>query len=62
MIDAKTAPYGALLLRLVSGAFFLAHAGLKIFVFTPAGTAMFFTKIGLPGPLAYAVIALELLG
>ncbi len=62
MIDAKTAPYGALLLRLVSGAFFLVHAGLKIFVFTPAGTAMFFTKLGLPGPLAYAVIALELLG
>lgn len=62
MIDPRSAPYGALLLRLVSGVFFLVHAMLKIFVFTPAGTAMFFAKLGLPGPLAYVVIALELLG
>ncbi|OYU40055.1 MAG: LysR family transcriptional regulator [Pseudorhodobacter sp. PARRP1] len=52
----------ALLLRVSLGALFLAHAGLKIFVFTPAGTAGFFQSIGLPGPLAYLVIAVELLG
>jgi len=44
------------------GVLFLAHAGLKIFVFTPAGTAGFFESLGLPGALAYAVIAGELVG
>lgn len=62
MIDARLAPYGALLLRAVSGSFFLAHAGLKIFVFTPAGTAQFFQGLGLPGALAYFTIAAEVLG
>lgn len=52
----------ALILRVTLGALFLAHAGLKIFVFTPAGTAGFFQSIGLPGPLAYLVIAVEVLG
>src|SRR5262245_54534209 len=48
MTDTRTAPYAALLLRLSLAAAFLAHAGLKIFVFTPAGTAGFFQSIGLP--------------
>ena len=52
MIDSRTAPYAALLLRLSLGALFLAHAGLKFFVFTPAGTAKFFGSVGLPGELA----------
>ena len=62
MIDTKTAPYAALLLRLTLGILFLAHAGLKIFVFTPAGTAQFFGSIGLPPALAYITIAWEVLG
>ncbi len=62
MIDVRTAPYAALLLRLTLGGLFLAHAALKIFVFTPAGTAQFFAKVGIPGPLAYVVIAAEVLG
>ena len=53
---------GALILRLTLGAAFLAHAWLKIFVFTPAGAAQFFGSVGLPGGLAYLVIAMELLG
>lgn len=57
-----TAPYGILALRLALGGLFLAHAGLKIFVFTPAGTAQFFASLGLPGVLAYVTIAWELLG
>jgi putative oxidoreductase len=32
---------------------FLAHAALKIFVFTPAGTVQFFASLGLPPALAY---------
>lgn len=62
MTDTKTAPYAALLLRLTLGALFLAHASLKIFVFTPAGTAGFFQSIGLPGALAYVTIAWEVAG
>ena len=62
MIDIRTAPYAALILRITLGIAFLAHAALKIFVFTPAGTAGFFESIGLPGALAYLVIAAEVLG
>ena len=61
MIDSRTAPYAAFLLRLTLGGLFLAHAGLKLFVFSPAGTAKFFGSIGLPSELAYAVIAAEIL-
>jgi len=62
MIDTRTAPYAAFLLRVTLGALFLAHAGLKLFVFTPAGTVRFFGSIGLPPALAYATIAAEVLG
>jgi putative oxidoreductase len=62
MIDDRTAPYAAMLLRLSLGALFLAHAALKLFVFTPAGTAQFFASVGVPGALAYLVIAAEVLG
>jgi putative oxidoreductase len=62
MIDTRTAPYAALLLRLSLGGLFLAHAALKLFVFTPAGTAAFFGKVGLPPSLAYIIIAAEIAG
>src|ERR1700761_7480420 len=62
MIDPRTAPYAALLLRLSLGALFLIHAGLKLFVFTPAGTAQFFGSVGLPPALAYVTIAAEIIG
>jgi putative oxidoreductase len=62
MTDSRTAPYASLLLRLALGILFLAHFGLKFFVFTPAGTAKFFASLGLPGGLAYVTMAVELLG
>jgi putative oxidoreductase len=62
MTDPRTAPYAALLLRLTLGGLFLIHAGLKIFVFTPAGTAQFFTSIGLPATLAYITMVWEVAG
>jgi len=62
MIDPRTAPYAAFALRVALGVLFLAHAGLKVFVFTPAGTAQFFGSLGLPGALAYLVIAAEAAG
>ena len=62
MIDARTAPYAATTLRVALGILFLAHAGLKLFVFTPAGTVQFFGSLGLPGALAYLVILAEIVG
>jgi putative oxidoreductase len=62
MIDNRTAPYAALVLRVSLGVMFIAHALLKYLVFTPAGTVKFFESIGLPGPLAYATILAELVG
>ena len=62
MIDSRTAPYAAFVLRLSLGALFLAHAWLKIFVFTPAGTAHFFASLGLPPALAYVTMAWEVVG
>ncbi len=50
------------ILRVSLGALFLAHSGLKIFVFPPAWTAGYFASLDLPGALAYGVIAAELLG
>lgn len=63
MIDTKTGPYAAFLLRLALGAMFIAHGFyLKVFVFTLPGTAQFFESLGLPGLLAYATVIAETLG
>ncbi|WP_114184786.1 DoxX family protein [Microvirga aerophila] len=62
MIDTRTAPYAALILRITLGILFLAHAGLKIFVFTPAGAAQFFGSLGLPPSFAYLTILAEVVG
>lgn len=60
--SASNPDLAAAILRVALGVLFLAHAGLKIFVFTPGGTVGFFQSLGFPGPLAYLVIAAELLG
>jgi putative oxidoreductase len=62
MIDLRTAPYAALLLRAALGIMFLAHALLKYYVFTLPGTVQFFQSLGLPGFLAYATFWAELVG
>jgi putative oxidoreductase len=59
---ALPADYAATLLRVTTGALFILHGGLKLVVFSPAGTAGFFESLGLPAPLAYLTIAAELLG
>src|SRR5260370_30568213 len=61
MIDTRTAPYAALLLRVSLGLLFLAHASIKLFVFTPAGTAKFFASVGVPPDLAYVVMTADVL-
>jgi len=62
MIDPRTAPYAALVLRVALGVMFIAHALLKYYVFTLPGTVQFFQSIGLPGALAYATFWAELVG
>jgi putative oxidoreductase len=62
MIDSRTAPYAALTLRVALGVMFIAHALLKLFVFTLPGTAQFFQSLGLPAVLAYGTFAAELVG
>lgn len=59
---ADHSAWAALLLRLALGGLFVAHAAIKLFVFTPAGTVAYFGSLGLPAVLAYATIAAELLG
>ncbi len=58
----SSAPLGIALLRVSLGVMWIAHALLKLLVFTLPGTAQFFTSIGFPGFLAYPVFAVELLG
>ncbi|MDR7271005.1 putative oxidoreductase [Pelomonas saccharophila] len=59
---ASSTSLGLLLLRLSLGLMYLAHAGLKLFVFSLPGTAQFFAGQGLPGVLAYVVFAAEAVG
>jgi putative oxidoreductase len=53
---------GITLLRISLGTMWIAHALLKLFVFTLAGTAQFFESVGFPGFLAYPVFGIEVLG
>lgn len=63
MIDARTAPYAALMLRVSLGALLLAHGLLlKVFTFGIPGTVGFFESIGYPGFFAYLVILGEIGG
>ncbi len=59
---AMTAPYGITLIRVALGVMWIAHAMLKLFVFTLPGTATFFATVGFPGILAYPVFAAEIVG
>lgn len=63
MIDTRTAPYAALLLRVTLGVMLLAHGLLlKVFTFTIPGTVGYFESIGYPGFFAYLVILGEVGG
>jgi putative oxidoreductase len=53
---------GITVLRVSLGVMWIAHALLKLLVFSLPGTAQYFTSIGFAGFLAYPVFAAELLG
>ncbi|WP_043837964.1 DoxX family protein [Muricoccus aerilatus] len=62
MIDTRLAPYALTLLRLSLGVMFLAHAWLKVAVFTVPGFAGFMAQAGFPPALALPVIVAEAIG
>ena len=62
MNNYTSSEYAALILRVSSGALFVAHGLLKLFVFTIPGTVGYFESLGLPGVFAYLTILAELGG
>ncbi len=60
--QSQSTEFAALILRLALGTLALAHGLLKVFVFTIPGTVQYFSSLGYPAELAYAVIAAEILG
>ena len=62
MIDSKLAPYGLFALRAALGVMFIAHAYLKLAVFTPQGFEGFLAKLGYSSALAWPIILAELIG
>ncbi len=60
--SSSSAQLGIALLRVSLGVMWIAHALLKLLVFTLPVTAQFFASVGFPGFLAYPVFAAELLG
>ena len=62
MTSHTNADYAALILRVSSGALFIAHGLLKLMVFTIPGTVGFFESLGLPSVFAYLTIFAELGG
>ena len=62
MNASSSQQFGIALLRVSLGTMWIAHALLKLLVFTLPGTAQFFASVGFPGFLAYPVFAAEILG
>ena len=63
MIDSKTAPYGAFLLRVSMGVLLLMHSAyLKYYLFGMPGFVKYFAKLGLPEWWAWIVPAYEVIG
>jgi putative oxidoreductase len=58
----RSSAFGITLLRMALGVMWIAHALLKLLVFTLPGTAQFFASVGFPAWLAYPVFVAELAG
>jgi putative oxidoreductase len=63
MIDSRTAPYAATVLRVTLGPMYIAHSLLlKHFMYTLPATAPVFPSVGLQAALACATFWAELIG
>lgn len=60
--DSARQELAAFILRVSLGVMFIAHAWLKIAVFTLPGTVQYFGSLGLPPALAYFTVGAELVG
>ncbi|MCC0057113.1 MAG: DoxX family protein [Rhodobiaceae bacterium] len=61
-MSTTNSDYAAFILRVSSGALFLAHGLLKVFIFTIPGTVGYFESLGLPAIFAYLTILAEVGG
>ena len=61
-MENKNVDIATLLLRITLGVMFIAHALLKVMVFTLPGTTEFFVSVGFPGWMAYVVTFAEITG
>lgn len=58
----STSDHAALALRIALGVLFIAHGLFKLVTLGMPVTVQFFASLGFPAPLAYAVVAAELVG
>lgn len=62
MIDTRTAPFGAALLRITMGTWFLVHIAFRFLVFGWPATAAWFQSVGIPEILGAFVTLVETVG
>lgn len=62
MIDSRSAPYGAFVLRITLGAMWISHALLKWFVFTIPGLAAWLESQGFAAFFAWPLFLTEIVG
>ena len=62
MIDNRLAPYGAFALRASLGIMYIAHAYLKVAIFTVPGFQAFLESTGFPALMAWPIILAEVIG
>lgn len=62
MIDTRMAPFGAALLRITMGAWFLVHIAFRFLVFGWPATASWFESVGISEALGALVTLVETLG
>lgn len=60
MFSLHKSDLSALILRLVLGGTLLTHGLIKLFIFTPPGTEIYFSSIGLPATFGLWVLTFEI--
>lgn len=62
MMDLRTAPFGAALLRVTMGMWFLVHVAFRFLVFGWPATVLWFQSVGIPEWLGAVVTLVETIG
>lgn len=61
MLATNKTDLASIVLRVALGAMLLCHGLVKFFVFTPHGTASYFSLLGLPSSIGYIVMIFEII-